>query len=337
MITLGLNHCFATGNWGVPKSSYIRLGVSQILSRLTYTSYCSHLRRILIPIGKEGKNTKVRQIHSSQIGFICPHETPEGQQSGIVKNMNSFINISLQYNLTLLREILENIEYIELNLKDIFRLYPYLKDLTIYLVFMNGNLIGFTRQFQKFWKHLHILQKQNIISNNVSFSYSEIDREIHIFSDEGQLTTSFILDYNFPSLEDLQTKSFSNLVSEGKIIFLDSYQIENEVIAMTKTEMETKPYYTFCEIHPSVISGLSVSLIPFNEHTQSPRVTYHAAMGKQAIGLPFTNIEYRVDTMNHILSYPEKPLIQSHHSEYNNGSELPFGSNIIVAVLTYRF
>ena len=89
MITLGINHCFATGNWGVPKSSYIRLGVSQILNRLTYTSLLSHLRRILIPIGKEGKNTKVRQIHSSQIGFIDAHETPEGQQSGIVKNLTS--------------------------------------------------------------------------------------------------------------------------------------------------------------------------------------------------------------------------------------------------------
>ena len=89
MITLGINHCFATGNWGVPKSSYIRLGVSQILNRLTYTSFLSHLRRILIPIGKEGKNTKVRQIHSSQIGFIDAHETPEGQQSGIVKNLTS--------------------------------------------------------------------------------------------------------------------------------------------------------------------------------------------------------------------------------------------------------
>ena len=84
MITLGINHCFATGNWGIPKSNYIRMGVSQILSRLTYTSFCSHLRRILIPIGKEGKNTKVRQIHPSQVGFICPHETPEGQQLSLI-------------------------------------------------------------------------------------------------------------------------------------------------------------------------------------------------------------------------------------------------------------
>jgi hypothetical protein len=78
IITQGIQHCFLTGNWGFPKSSYIRTGVSQILNRLSYNATLSHLRRILIPIGKEGKNTKIRQVHPSQIGFICPHETPEG-------------------------------------------------------------------------------------------------------------------------------------------------------------------------------------------------------------------------------------------------------------------
>lgn len=335
IITLGINHCFATGNWGVPKSSYIRLGVSQIMSRLTYISYCSHLRRILIPIGKEGKNTKVRQIHTSQIGYICPHETPEGQQSGIVKNMTSFIRVSLQYNLTLLREIIENIEFIETNFKDVFKMYNYLEKNNVYFVFINGNLIGMTRQFDKCWKQLNKLQENNIISNDISFSYSKVDKEIHIFGDEGRLQRPLFSRNNFPTLDELKTKSFFQLVQENKIVFKDSYQVDNEVIAMTKNEMEKKPFYTCCEIHPSVISGISVTLTPFSEHTQSPRVTYHAAMGKQAIGLPVTNIEHRVDTMSHILSYPEKPLIQSHHTEYNHLNETPIGNNLIVAILTY--
>jgi DNA-directed RNA polymerase II subunit RPB2 len=54
-VTLGLKHCFSTGNWGIPKSNYIRTGVSQVMSRLTFNGTLSHLRRCLIPIGKEGK------------------------------------------------------------------------------------------------------------------------------------------------------------------------------------------------------------------------------------------------------------------------------------------
>jgi DNA-directed RNA polymerase beta subunit len=70
-ITLGLRHSCATGNWGVQKNNYIRTGVSQVLSRLTFGATLSHLRRVMIPVGKEGKNAKIRQVHSSQMMYIC--------------------------------------------------------------------------------------------------------------------------------------------------------------------------------------------------------------------------------------------------------------------------
>ncbi len=79
-ITTGIRVCLATGTWGVQKNAYVRTGVSQVLSRLTYGAFLSHLRRLSIPIGKEGKNSKIRQIHPSQIMFICPAESPEVSQ-----------------------------------------------------------------------------------------------------------------------------------------------------------------------------------------------------------------------------------------------------------------
>lgn len=70
-ITSGLKSSFATGNWAVLRNTYVRTGVSQVLSRLNFPANLSHLRRVVIPIGKEGKNPKIRQIHSSQIMYIC--------------------------------------------------------------------------------------------------------------------------------------------------------------------------------------------------------------------------------------------------------------------------
>jgi DNA-directed RNA polymerase beta subunit len=61
----------STGSWSVTRNNYVRTGVSQVLSRLTFAATLSHLRRVVIPIGKEGKNSKIRQIHSSQIMYIC--------------------------------------------------------------------------------------------------------------------------------------------------------------------------------------------------------------------------------------------------------------------------
>ena len=62
-------------NWGVQKNNnYFRTGVSQVLARMNYGSTLSHLRRCVIPIGKEGKNAKIRQTHASQIMYLCPNE-----------------------------------------------------------------------------------------------------------------------------------------------------------------------------------------------------------------------------------------------------------------------
>ncbi|MHA2038436.1 MAG: DNA-directed RNA polymerase subunit beta [Promethearchaeota archaeon] len=74
IITKGLLSCFSTGKWGVQKNNYIRQGVSQVISRLSFGATLSYLRRVAIPTGKDSKNTKLRQINPSQIMYICPCE-----------------------------------------------------------------------------------------------------------------------------------------------------------------------------------------------------------------------------------------------------------------------
>lgn len=77
-ITNGLRSACSTGNWTVQKNGYSRTGVSQLISRLTYPATVSHLRRVIIPVGKEGKNVKIRQIDPTQVFFIDIIESPEG-------------------------------------------------------------------------------------------------------------------------------------------------------------------------------------------------------------------------------------------------------------------
>ncbi len=73
-ITNGIKYSISTGNWGFQTGSTPpKIGVSQVLSRLTFTSYLSHLRRLNTPINKEGKLSKPRQLHNSQWGFLCAH------------------------------------------------------------------------------------------------------------------------------------------------------------------------------------------------------------------------------------------------------------------------
>ena len=78
-----------------PRGDVIKHGVAQSLSRITYTSTLSHLKRINTPLNKSGKLAKPRFLHNTHWGVICPAETPEGQSCGLVKNMSLIATVTV--------------------------------------------------------------------------------------------------------------------------------------------------------------------------------------------------------------------------------------------------
>ena len=104
---------------------------------------------------------------------------------------------------------------------------------------------------------------------------------------------------------------------------------------MFEHELYNGYHYDYCEIHPSLMLGVCASIIPFPDHTQSPRNTYQSAMGKQAFSLYATSNDVRSDTIVHMLQYPQKPAVYTHMSEFMGFNDMPSGINVIVAIMSY--
>ena len=67
----GINRALSTGDFSIKESNSSKVGVAQVLSRLTYLSGLSHLRRINTPLEKSGELIAPRKLHNTTYGFLC--------------------------------------------------------------------------------------------------------------------------------------------------------------------------------------------------------------------------------------------------------------------------
>jgi len=90
VLTDRIMHPMATGNWVGG-----RTGVSQLIDRHNYISILSHLRRVISPLSRSQPHFEARDLHPTQWGRICPSETPEGPNCGLVKNLAQYAEVSV--------------------------------------------------------------------------------------------------------------------------------------------------------------------------------------------------------------------------------------------------
>lgn len=342
----GIKRALATGDFGIKNTNSNKVGVAQVLNRLTYPSTLSHLRRVSTPSDKSGKLVPPRKLMGSSWGFVCPSETPEGGSIGIVKNLSYMAHVTIQSNSNLIHEfICQNTTSVE-NLSPI-EIFNNVK------VFINGAFVAISENAYELYLQLKEMKYKGIINVYTSIIFDYKFQEIKICNDGGRVTrpllkiknnnlliNNYIID-NLSSGElswdDLLTDC---KLTESPIEYIDAEEQSWSLIA-TKPKDIIKKYdeniykFTHCEIHPSTIFGTLASCIPFPEFNQSPRVTYQCAQGKQAMGIYATNYHERMDKTAYILNYPMRPLTDTRIMNIIKLNEIPSGCNAIVAIMTH--
>jgi DNA-directed RNA polymerase subunit B len=335
IITERLQHSLATGNWGRG-----RVGVTQLLDRTNHISTLSHLRRLQSPLSRSQPNFEARDLHATHWGRLCPNETPEGSNCGLVKNLALSACISVGVNAEKIRQVL-----FSMGVTPVYEANETLK-LSGAKVFVDGNIVGYCNNPEELAQEFKERRRRGEISTEVNIAYfskvhGERD-EAYVNCDEGRVRRPLIIVENGVSrlqpehIEKVSSGEWSweDFVKNAIIEYLDAEEEENSYIAISSTEIG--PEHTHMEIATYTILGICASTIPYAEHNQSPRNSYQAAMAKQALGIYATNFHQRVDSRSHVLHYPQVPLVETALMEMMGYKLRPSGQNCVVAVLSFE-
>jgi len=336
IITDKLNNALATGNWGKGK-----VGVTQLLDRTNYISTISHLRRIQSPLSRTQPNFEARDLHPTHFGRICPNETPEGSNCGLVKNLALSAVISVEVPRG---EIIDKLY--ELGVVPITEAPPELK-VKGCKVFVEGRFIGFHENGEELCMKFRALRRQGKIHPHASISYQPVEhprasKRLYVGLGAGRVLRPLIVVKNGKPLltnemvEKVKRKelSWEDLLKLGVIELIDANEEENCLVALDKDSLT--PKHTHLELVPAAILGVSASVIPYPQHNQSPRNSYEAAMVKQAIGFPTPILPFTLAARQQLLVYPQKPLVTTKIIPLLGLNERGFGQNCVVAVLSFE-
>ncbi len=340
VITERLRHALATGNWVGGKT-----GVSQLLDRTNYLSTLSHLRRVVSPLSRSQPHFEARELHPTQWGRMCPFETPEGPNCGLVKNLALMAYISVGLDEKSVESLLYELGVVPLDAIMNEVRSGKIPEVAVRgaKVFLNGRLIGYHENPEQLVSEIRRRRRSGAISHEVNVAHykDKYINEVYVNCDAGRVRRPLLIVENGElklkpeHIKKLETGewTFEDLVKNGIIEYLDAEEEENAYIALNPEDVT--PEHTHVEIWTPAILGICASTIPYPEHNQSPRNTYQAAMAKQALGLYASNFQLRTDSRGHFLHYPQVPLVQTKALDIIGYNDRPAGQNMILAVMSF--
>ncbi len=209
-------------------------------------------------------------------------------------------------------------------------------------VFLGGSLVGETKKPKSLVNNFREQRRKGILSPEANITYLEDIDEIRIDVEDSRLRRPVIIVKNGePLLTENYLKkivkgelNLEGLVKEGVIEYLDAEEEENAYIAITPEDVTDE--HTHLELNPTVILGISASMVPFAAHNRSDRINYGAKMMSQSLGVYAVNYLLRPDTKAYSLNYTQHPIVDTVMYKSNFLNEHPQGQNVVIAIMPYK-
>jgi DNA-directed RNA polymerase II subunit RPB2 len=308
------------GQWGG------RDGIAQELSRLSYVSYLSQLRRTSLQIEPSMNTAPPRRLYASQFGLTCPIDSPDGSGVGHLKSLAILAKVSNAFPSSVIRTKLFETKLVR-RIEDI---HPSTWMPFWTRVYVNSDLVGLCIGNTE---ELHIkllgLRRANEFRFDVSLAWNRLENIYTITCDAGRPIRPVYRE-GVTEPDVLAAKTWNDLMN--LMDFVDA--TESGVARFSLT-----PFHSTLqsEIHMSFCLSPLANLTPFLDHNPGTRNNFSIAQQKQACSWFHTNYTKRFDTISSITVNPQKPLSHTwmYREMMGSGGCMPYGENVIVAFTTY--
>ena len=194
------------GKWGTGLGEE-KTGALQSLSRLSYTDFMSHCRRIILDFDTSMKLTGPRKLHTTQYGYYCTSETPTGGSIGIAKNLSIMTAISTSTKSDKFLEWLDKKGKVfradNITLEERVAFVP---------VYVNGGLLGYTDSPYELSGVIKLFKRTGCLPYSVSVVFSIRERNIQIYMDAGRPLRPLIwLEPGKTDVKDKYAKQYEKL------------------------------------------------------------------------------------------------------------------------------
>jgi len=366
---------FRTGNMTNVGHINEKKGVIQQADRRGYLAHTSLMRRLVTPNDYDTRvQLDQRRLHGTQYGYLCSFDIMDGSNVGVKKHFTLLCQVTAgtrkgelirciqENNLIPLTDIhpslikgqtkvFVNGEWIGIHLEPeklvnklrLLRRNALINIYTSIAWYVNDNEIVCWTDGGRCVRPLYIVENNQLMINQDLIDkvktkkigwYNLIGgkKKKTIDPSDGKYyrpeENGFICDTEEELLEQLRKNS-------GVIEYLDNNEIENVMLSTSFFMEDSDIEYTHCELHASMILSPLAHCVPYAGTNQLPRNVYGVTQCKHAISTMATNYMNRIETAAMILSYPQKPLINTRVGKYLYNDRLGHGNNIIVAVACF--